>query len=597
MSSILLGTDSANHPVRLDLDLLLGALVQASSGGGKSWLLRRLMEQAYPHMQILCIDPEGEFASLRERFGFVLAGRGGDTATDIRSAELLAHRLLELQASAICDIFEMRPADRHRWVRLFLDALIESPKKLWHPVLVIVDEAHVFAPEKGQGESEAHQAMLDLATRGRKRGLRPVFATQRIAQVAKTVLGSSVASNVLVGPTVFDDDADRAGKGLGIPSGKEMRELRTELKLLQPGSFYALGRAIANERVLVRVGAVETSHPEAGSRKHAGGPPPAPEKVKALLPQLADLPKEAEEKSETIAELKARIRELETQRPSTEGMTPDAEVHRLLDQAHRALTNAHQERDTLRNDFINLMKIVGGGLVKVRDEASFALDAMNKHLEELEKWNPDRTGSAIGPAQPTNGRDLSIDSGELSRESAARGTTALDGGFHPVGRTIPAARSNKLKAGAERMLAALCQWYPERMTVTQMRSHAGMKKSGTFNAYMSLLRGGGYIETDGASIVATRAGLDYFGANIPKAPRTTDEVLQVWEPKLKSGARRILQVLVQRGGRPVSLPTIYKEAGLSKSGTFNAYLSSLRSARLIETGRGYAQAKKETLFL
>ena len=147
------------------------------------------------------------------------------------------------------------------------------------------------------------------------------------------------------------------------------------------------------------------------------------------------------------------------------------------------------------------------------------------------------------------------------------------------------------------MLAALCQWYPERMTITQMRSHAGMKKSGTFDAYMSLLKGGGYIERNGDTVVATRAGLDYFGGHVPKSPRTTDEVLSIWEPKLKSGARRILRVLVQRGGHPVSYPTIYKEAGLAKSGTFDAYLSSLRSARLIVSGRGYAQANKETLFL
>jgi hypothetical protein len=39
------------------------------------------------------------------------------------------------------------------------------------------------------------------------------------------------------------------------------------------------------------------------------------------------------------------------------------------------------------------------------------------------------------------------------------------------------------------------------------------------------------------------------------------------------------------------------KAGLAKSGTFTTYLSCLRTARLIETGRGMAQANRETLFL
>ena len=43
----------------------------------------------------------------------------------------------------------------------------------------------------------------------------------------------------------------------------------------------------------VEIGPVETTHPELGSAKHAAAPPPAPSKVRQLLPQLADLPKAA----------------------------------------------------------------------------------------------------------------------------------------------------------------------------------------------------------------------------------------------------------------------------------------------------------------
>ena len=50
--------------IKLDLSRLLGSrmLVQATSGAGKSWLLRLLIEQLGPHIQTIVIDPEGEFA-------------------------------------------------------------------------------------------------------------------------------------------------------------------------------------------------------------------------------------------------------------------------------------------------------------------------------------------------------------------------------------------------------------------------------------------------------------------------------------------------------------------------------------------------------
>lgn len=65
----------------MDIDVLLRTrlLVQADSGGGKSWLLRRIAEQLFGKVQVIIIDPEGEFATLREKYGYVLVGKGGET--------------------------------------------------------------------------------------------------------------------------------------------------------------------------------------------------------------------------------------------------------------------------------------------------------------------------------------------------------------------------------------------------------------------------------------------------------------------------------------------------------------------------------------
>ncbi len=56
--------------VSLDLTTLIETrlLVQANSGGGKSFALRRLLEQTHGKVQQLVIDLEVTFRTLRERY-------------------------------------------------------------------------------------------------------------------------------------------------------------------------------------------------------------------------------------------------------------------------------------------------------------------------------------------------------------------------------------------------------------------------------------------------------------------------------------------------------------------------------------------------
>jgi len=309
MSKIQLGK-SDSGPVSIDLDLLLAgrALVQAGSGGGKSWALRRISEQAFGKVPVWILDPEGEFASLREKYGFVLVGKGGETPADPRSIQLVVHKLLELRASVIFDIFELKPEVRQHFVRLLLEALVDAPKHLWQALLLIIDEAHKFAPESGK--AEAYSAMVDIATRGRKRGFSVVPATQRLASLSKNVTANLL--NRLVGPTFEDVDLERAADLLSVIRSDRAKFFE-EMRVLEPGHFHAIGRAFGPHRLIVNVGPVETTHPELGQSKYSAAPPPAPDKIKALLPKLQDLPKEAEQKAKTEAELRAEIRSLKAQ--------------------------------------------------------------------------------------------------------------------------------------------------------------------------------------------------------------------------------------------------------------------------------------------
>lgn len=134
MKTILVGKNVATGaPMHFDVMklILTRLLICANSGGGKSWLIRRLAEQLIQIMPVMIIDPEGEFATLREKFNFVLVGKGGETPADCRSAKLVMHKLLELRASAIFDLSEMPLHLRHEFVKLISEAAIDSPKQLW----------------------------------------------------------------------------------------------------------------------------------------------------------------------------------------------------------------------------------------------------------------------------------------------------------------------------------------------------------------------------------------------------------------------------------------------------------------------------------
>lgn len=283
-----------------DVDRLVSTkmLVQANSGAGKSWALRRILEQSHGLVQQIVIDSDGEFSSLREKYDYVLASRrGGDTVADVRTAKLLAERLLELRVSAVLDISELDPSDRVRFVQIVFETMVEAPKKLWHPCLVVLDEAQVFAPEDRDASSA--KAVAAFTTRGRKRGFGLIAATQRLSRLDKDV--AAECQNRLIGRTSLDADMKRAGDDLGFDKAR-----RLELRTLEDGQFYAFGPALSRTVTLAQVGSVKTTHPKAGSVASNVVPPPTA-KIRALLPQLSDLPAEAEARQKTEADLKAEI--------------------------------------------------------------------------------------------------------------------------------------------------------------------------------------------------------------------------------------------------------------------------------------------------
>ncbi|MGQ7793353.1 helicase HerA domain-containing protein [Faunimonas sp. B44] len=246
---------SAGKPALLDLEELLATrlLVQGNSGSGKSHLLRRLLEQSAPHVQQVVIDPEGDFVTLAERFGHVVI----DAASVQDELQRIARRTRQHRVSVVLALDELDVEGQLRAAAAFLTGLFEAERDHWFPMLVVVDEAQLFAPAlAGEGTDEARRlslaAMTNLMCRGRKRGLAGIIATQRLAKLAKNV--AAEASNFLMGRTFLDIDMARAADLLG------MERRQTEMfRDLERGQFIGLGPALSRKPIPIRIGGVETS--------------------------------------------------------------------------------------------------------------------------------------------------------------------------------------------------------------------------------------------------------------------------------------------------------------------------------------------------
>ncbi|WP_072380444.1 helicase HerA domain-containing protein [Novosphingobium sp. NDB2Meth1] len=251
-----MGFDGAGGAALVDLEELLATrlLVQGNSGSGKSHLLRRLLEKSAGQVQQVIIDPEGDFVTLSGPYGHVSI-----EAVDYSVSEIthFARRCREHRTSVVLSLEGLEMEGQMRCAAAFLMGLFDAPREHWFPALVVVDEAQIFAPAAGAEVSEEVRraslgAMTNLMSRGRKRGLAGIIATQRLAKLSKNV--AAEASNFLMGRTFLDIDMARAADLLGM----ERRQAES-IRDLARGTFLGLGPAIARRPVMLKIGTVETS--------------------------------------------------------------------------------------------------------------------------------------------------------------------------------------------------------------------------------------------------------------------------------------------------------------------------------------------------
>jgi len=544
-------------------------VVQGNSGAGKSTTVRRIIEEAFGHVQIIVIDPEGEFGNMRGKYDFVYAGKGGDAPVESRSAALLATRLLELKASAIIDLYELPPQERKHFVRLFLDSMVNAPKDLW-PInyggcLIFLDEADLFAPEKR--ESEALSAVIDMAGRGRKRGYCLIPATRRPAQLNKDV--SAECNNKLIGRASQDVDRKRSAEELGFTSKEQILSLRN----LEPGEFYAFGPAISREVVKTVVGDVHVKPPKPGIGAKAT--PPPTEKVRKILSRLADLPAEAVAEARTSSELKAENTRLKRELTIAQEQAPKVDIQKELEPHLIALAS---ERNAIKI-MIEQWQAYGKTLRNIAAQVSSKLiSAINEVPIPSDKPAGTYSGKMPGPSIH---KPISIQRTPAAKEPESIPSEGISG---PEQRII----------NAIAWLESLGIDKPEQTAVAFLAGYT--YGGGGFNNPRGALRTKGLLEYHGNRIALTESGRSI--AAIPDVPLTTEglhvRVLSV----LPGPEQKLLNVLLEIYPEEISKNELAERSGYAPgSGGFNNPCGRLRTLGLVEYPSPGKVKAKSLLFL
>lgn len=562
-----------NNEIFIDEDKFVSSgrstmtLLQASTGGGKSWAIRRILEQSFGKFPQIVLDTEGEFSTLREKHDYILIGKDYDISADPKTAGLMALRLWEEGVSAIIDLYELSPWDKQLFVKNFVDAMINAPKKLWNPVLLVIDEAHEYAPEGDRTDSG--RALHLLASKGRKRDIGVIFATQRIATLSKNVVAA--CKNKLIGYTSLMNDMKRANDELGF-SPKDL-----ELRKLDPGEFFAFGPAISREIIKFKIGEVETTHGNHGAKSAKVAP--ASEKVKKALARLADLPQEAKKEADTIASLQTEIKELKAKlrdNPQKIVETDIKFVEKEIEEgilrhkiAFDSVINAYKNQIQRWKDHVDMIRnFVNSMTIELRDLKEPSMEVGVSYNPSIAK--PKDIAKEVKTIQKINNssQKVTIHEGISGPEQKILNAIAW---FHSIGNTEPNQTAVAFLAGY---------------------TYGG----GGFNNPRGSLRTKGLVEYRGEKIALTNEGS--LLAQTPIGQLTQEELHEKVLNILPGPERKLLAPLLVAYPDPVSNEWLAEQSGYKNgSGGFNNPKGRLRSLGLIEYPSAGQVVAKSLLFI
>ncbi|MQT11449.1 ATP-binding protein [Segnochrobactrum spirostomi] len=243
--------DARSVPFEFDPARGVAIGIVDESGPGRGLAARKILECAHagrPQDPLQFVfDVENAFHTLAEAFPYMIVG--GDYAQiplRMRPDSIL-EEVLRAGKSAILQIHALPAAERTAFIARFILALLDLPRSSWRPIVVFIDEAHLYAPRGGHAASL--EPIVSLLAQGPPRGIGAILAT---AHPAKLYEGAAERiATWLVGRVGSSRDRGVAAGLVGLaPNGAEARGLAR----LSADQFWVRGAGISEPATPAPVG-------------------------------------------------------------------------------------------------------------------------------------------------------------------------------------------------------------------------------------------------------------------------------------------------------------------------------------------------------
>jgi hypothetical protein len=553
-------------------------------GSGKTYGagigIERILQR---HGRVIIIDLLGVWWGLRldadgkapSHFDVVIfGGPHGDVALTEHAGGVIGEAVADMSESCIVDLSGIgTKAGERRFLLAFLTALYRRASG--EPVHLICDECDAYAPQQirdRDGEAAKLLGMVEtIVRRGRIKGFIPWLITQRPAVINKDVF--TMIDGLVVFKLTSSQDRDAIGNWVENQADKaKWRELWSEMPTLDIGQglVWIPARSIERVHQFPHKQTFDSSRsPKRGEKRALRQLTPLD--LTALRARLATV--EAESKANDPRELKARIVELERKllaADNTQGMLIEVEREKAEAEQRGYATGYNYAHAQLIRDAKPYF-----------DNVITCVNVSHQQVEKLWQW---LIAPAAAPSQPATPTVEPLPEGMVRKGGRNIGPsqiTTRPPPPAPMSSTRPGRRSPR-----QRLLDSLAWWFavgqpqPRRAQVALL---AGYKpNTGTFNTYMSALNTEDLVNYPGdGRITLTNSGAKQ--AHTPEGRLDHAALMARLDSVLSGPQMTFMKVLAGRWPQAISrddlgLATDYRV----NTGTFNTYLSSLKTLELIE---------------
>ena len=530
---------------------------------------------------VVVLDPTGAWWGLRTsadgtKPGLPVVIFGGDHADvplESTAGKIIADVVVEKRVSVVIDLSRLDSSELIRFCADFLDRLYRKNRD---PLMVVIDEADVIAPQRPtttgtpadkDNARRLRAAIGNLGRRGRIFGLGYVLITQRPAAIEKDILSQTEVliafglTNPRDASAIDDwvslhDDGDQAAlvkeslAGLGVG----------EAWVWSPSFLGVLKHVHIRQRTTFDSSAT----PKVGVRRIT----PQTSASIDLTALGASIAATAEKQAENDPDkLKERIRSLESELTRAREKSPVRTVASEPSIREVSVPVFQPEVLAMLRDLVDQASSLSGEVAYLRTRADSVLSGIASEAAAAVK----ELRSAQALSQRSSAATAPV---RIASKTIRPATTFNDSNTPVLGRAELS------------ILAALATYGPRSSVQLAMltgRSH----KSGGFRNALSKLRSGGLIEGGKDNNQLTEAGTERIADGYEPLPQG-QSLVDHWKSQLGKAERGILDATLDVWPDTMTHDEIAEVAGYSgTSGGFRNALSRLRTLEIIR-GRGDA---------